>query len=122
MAECAGRGRASYHGGTMHSMPALVTEESGPLTPVTIEVTSTTCFLEDMTMKTTFSVPYRIANMECEDSDFSGTINEIRVFALHVGDADRKSTRLNSSHTVISYAVFCLKKKKTKQQKYRTRI
>src|SRR5260221_7463365 len=27
-------------------------------------------------------------------------------------DADRKSTRLNSSHTVISYAVFCLKKKK----------
>src|SRR5438034_8501980 len=29
-----------------------------------------------------------------------------------VGDADRKSTRLNSSHTVISYAVFCLKKKR----------
>src|SRR5438034_6241202 len=28
-------------------------------------------------------------------------------------DQDRKSTRLNSSHTVISYAVFCLKKKKT---------
>src|SRR5438034_10279726 len=29
-----------------------------------------------------------------------------------VDDVDRKSTRLNSSHTVISYAVFCLKKKK----------
>src|SRR5215211_8839690 len=29
-----------------------------------------------------------------------------------VHPADRKSTRLNSSHTVISYAVFCLKKKK----------
>src|SRR5438034_7957618 len=29
---------------------------------------------------------------------------------------DRKSTRLNSSHTVISYAVFCLKKKKKKNQ------
>src|SRR5260221_9427342 len=28
-------------------------------------------------------------------------------------EGDRKSTRLNSSHTVISYAVFCLKKKKT---------
>src|SRR5260221_6053836 len=28
---------------------------------------------------------------------------------------DRKSTRLNSSHTVISYAVFCLKKKKKTQ-------
>src|SRR5439155_8716312 len=30
-------------------------------------------------------------------------------------DADRKSTRLNSSHVAISYAVFCLKKKKKKQ-------
>src|SRR5438132_10326271 len=30
---------------------------------------------------------------------------------------DRKSTRLNSSHTVISYAVFCLKKKKKKDNK-----
>src|SRR3712207_7500995 len=29
-------------------------------------------------------------------------------------DADRKSTRLNSSHANISYAVFCLKKKKPK--------
>src|SRR5260221_5348184 len=28
---------------------------------------------------------------------------------------DRKSTRLNSSHTVISYAVFCLKKKKNEE-------
>src|SRR5438034_4569506 len=32
-------------------------------------------------------------------------------------DQDRKSTRLNSSHTVISYAVFCLKKKKNKMEK-----
>src|SRR5438132_9085934 len=31
-----------------------------------------------------------------------------------VGMLDRKSTRLNSSHTVISYAVFCLKKKRNK--------
>src|SRR2546426_6504933 len=30
---------------------------------------------------------------------------------------DRKSTRLNSSHLVISYAVFCLKKKKNKHQR-----
>src|SRR2546428_3578135 len=29
--------------------------------------------------------------------------------------ADRKSTRLNSSHDQISYAVFCLKKKKTRE-------
>src|SRR3712207_7985513 len=31
-----------------------------------------------------------------------------------MGTADRKSTRLNSSHANISYAVFCLKKKKKK--------
>src|SRR5256885_10508026 len=31
---------------------------------------------------------------------------------LKPGGGDRKSTRLNSSHLVISYAVFCLKKKK----------
>src|SRR2546427_7292021 len=32
----------------------------------------------------------------------------------HVWLSDRKSTRLNSSHSQISYAVFCLKKKKNK--------
>src|SRR5258708_28717368 len=31
--------------------------------------------------------------------------------------SDRKSTRLNSSHQIISYAVFCLKKKKKSQRK-----
>src|SRR2546430_2815327 len=38
-----------------------------------------------------------------------------RVF-LETDHADRKSTRLNSSHSQISYAVFCLKKKKIKRQ------
>src|SRR2546427_6471091 len=33
------------------------------------------------------------------------------VFGLRLGALDRKSTRLNSSHSQISYAVFCLKKK-----------
>src|SRR2546422_2976182 len=33
--------------------------------------------------------------------------------------ADRKSTRLNSSHGYISYAVFCLKKKKQNDDKYK---
>src|SRR2546426_2170791 len=36
-----------------------------------------------------------------------------RAEAAERRDRDRKSTRLNSSHLVISYAVFCLKKKKT---------
>src|SRR2546430_8487928 len=38
----------------------------------------------------------------------------------HPRDTDRKSTRLNSSHSQISYAVFCLKKKKQTQPHPRT--
>src|SRR5205807_4180001 len=41
---------------------------------------------------------------------FGGSLGEM--FARKVTKIDRKSTRLNSSHLVISYAVFCLKKKK----------
>src|SRR2546422_7949520 len=36
----------------------------------------------------------------------------LRLHAVLVGHGDRKSTRLNSSHGYISYAVFCLKKNK----------
>src|SRR3712207_8511231 len=38
----------------------------------------------------------------------------LRVVATDATTVDRKSTRLNSSHANISYAVFCLKKKKNK--------
>src|SRR2546422_8364501 len=41
----------------------------------------------------------------------------VRTRERKVVDADRKSTRLNSSHGYISYAVFCLKKKKTKEMR-----
>src|SRR5437588_2418479 len=49
------------------------------------------------------------------DSMARGEVLQIVVFTFLFGTADRKSTRLNSSHTVISYAVFCLKKKKKGQ-------
>src|SRR3712207_7510192 len=51
-------------------------------------------------------------------TDRHAQVSERGYFQLHVGrgrltirDRDRKSTRLNSSHANISYAVFCLKKK-----------
>src|SRR5690606_41237255 len=44
-------------------------------------------------------------------TDGTGTHHKIP----HLGTVDRKSTRLNSSHVKISYAVFCLKKKKTER-------
>src|SRR5690625_6615376 len=40
------------------------------------------------------------------------TINSDQTAVLVENNRDRKSTRLNSSHVAISYAVFCLKKKK----------
>src|SRR2546430_7677143 len=40
--------------------------------------------------------------------------SSITVLASFCSDRDRKSTRLNSSHSQISYAVFCLKKKNNK--------
>src|SRR5690606_42011304 len=43
--------------------------------------------------------------------------NDVRIGILFQKFKDRKSTRLNSSHVKISYAVFCLKKKKKKQNK-----
>src|SRR5690349_22911780 len=45
--------------------------------------------------------------------DLSRTIENVQ----RVQGEDRKSTRLNSSHVEISYAVFCLKKKKKNQNK-----
>src|SRR2546430_10844694 len=50
-------------------------------------------------------------NLECHRHRVGGEL-------AAAGAGDRKSTRLNSSHSQISYAVFCLKKKK----KYRTRV
>src|SRR5260221_10030526 len=57
----------------------------------------------------------RICPAPCEASCVLG-INQPSVTIKQI---DRKSTRLNSSHTVISYAVFCLKKKKKKKSKCR---
>src|SRR5260221_8459988 len=43
--------------------------------------------------------------------------NTVNIAVMKEENRDRKSTRLNSSHTVISYAVFCLKKKKITDQR-----
>src|SRR3712207_7672093 len=43
---------------------------------------------------------------------YGGNPLALKLVAAAIQDLDRKSTRLNSSHANISYAVFCLKKKK----------
>src|SRR5437899_5168515 len=47
----------------------------------------------------------------------TGRYSDARTGRARTAAADRKSTRLNSSHLGISYAVFCLKKKKKKKNK-----
>src|SRR5436309_9712138 len=54
----------------------------------------------------------RAALVKQSDIIFIGTVTQVGLFQ------DRKSTRLNSSHVKISYAVFCLKKKKKKKIQY----
>src|SRR5256885_3198156 len=68
---------------------------------------------EGSTRRPSFSMPRRMPLSRWG----SGTAMDacdvfILVYRFVDGHRDRKSTRLNSSHLVISYAVFCLKKKK----------
>src|SRR5438552_19114322 len=51
------------------------------------------------------------APIRCRD----GIVSPMSVLRITCSLGDRKSTRLNSSHQIISYAVFCLKKKKKKE-------
>src|SRR5256885_4506108 len=61
------------------------------------------------------SVSYLVSGIDEDAQQQMRTTLQYAEIALQNGEAteaDRKSTRLNSSHLVISYAVFCLKKKK----------
>src|SRR2546430_12880694 len=55
--------------------------------------------------------------MDRESDNFTAEmlLKQLGAVELEHGTRDRKSTRLNSSHSQISYAVFCLKKKKKKK-------
>src|SRR3989454_2140668 len=63
--------------------------------------------------------PHRGPGRGCDEEDHHGSSGHCGSPAAGHGaeGRDRKSTRLNSSHLVISYAVFCLKKKKTRDNR-----
>src|SRR5476651_2895798 len=54
----------------------------------------------------------KLGSARLVDCDLHVTLEPCPMCAQAISFADRKSTRLNSSHANISYAVFCLKKKK----------
>src|SRR5947207_3964121 len=64
--------------------------------------------------------PYTTLFRSCAapDGDRGGRRGRAGGRSARPSQEDRKSTRLNSSHTVISYAVFCLKKKKDLPRQY----
>src|SRR2546426_7630326 len=62
---------------------------------------------------TLFRSPFSMPQMLLKPQTLT-TIIILRIFC-DIENGDRKSTRLNSSHLVISYAVFCLKKKNNTQ-------
>src|SRR3712207_8983229 len=61
----------------------------------------------------TFRIEFDLPGVQPDSIDLDVERNVLTVRA----ERDRKSTRLNSSHANISYAVFCLKKKKNNKQR-----
>src|SRR2546427_8810316 len=78
---------------------------------------------------TLFRSPFRedvsaeVLMKPCDDGTKLEVLDRVRYVCRSSGGrlqekVDRKSTRLNSSHSQISYAVFCLKKKKIRKNRY----
>src|SRR2546422_5666371 len=100
-----GLGSAIYHVADLHRATTWYTQ----------------AFQQEPYFDEPFYVGFNIGGYELGlDPDFTlskpgpgGGVAYWRVEQIEAADIDRKSTRLNSSHGYISYAVFCLKKKKT---------
>src|SRR5258708_29352947 len=59
----------------------------------------------------------RLPVMSAAMPNANGTVEATKPRDSDGGCVDRKSTRLNSSHQIISYAVFCLKKKQNEKER-----
>src|SRR5688572_32698828 len=59
-------------------------------------------------------IPLAFGALKAPQQELAETHHRFDDSEHRLGGLDRKSTRLNSSHSQISYAVFCLKKKKIK--------
>src|SRR5205807_9951007 len=92
------------------SSPTPPLSTSLPLTPPTTTYTYTLSLHDALPILIAHGIEQVLGNIH--RGQHAGRISGVNASLLNVlHDADRKSTRLNSSHLVISYAVFCLKKK-----------
>src|SRR5258708_27361359 len=76
-----------------------------------------TTLFRSITKSEELALPHSAVGVAEVDARFAPGLGGFAFLFLVFGEflvgVDRKSTRLNSSHQIISYAVFCLKKKKT---------
>src|SRR5688500_19875066 len=89
-----------------------------PLPPTSTLFPYTTLFRSAHRVRVVAEPVHQLADVLVHHRVVRDLVHETRVLLLArelavQQQVDRKSTRLNSSHLVISYAVFCLKKKKT---------
>src|SRR5437660_12037314 len=90
----------------------LLSEASSALTLTAGVIVAPTCVLVGGTLK-----PRCVAGGGVPAATTKSTGTRAGLPTACAADTDRKSTRLNSSHVAISYAVFCLKKKKKIKRK-----
>src|SRR5438552_6562882 len=93
----------------LHYVLELVLEVRCPLFPYTTLFRSNPPHVTDDIRKQT-----RPASRAAAENHLQRFALTLVGFLIDEDDLDRKSTRLNSSHQIISYAVFCLNKKKAK--------
>src|SRR5438045_7819852 len=94
-------------------LPAILRPPTSPLFPYTTLFRSL-AFRLVADNAARLSDPRLIARVVADVADAAGTDGMVGGQVIDIESEDRKSTRLNSSHLGISYAVFCLKKKKNK--------
>src|SRR2546427_6684066 len=88
----------------------FVVDQSGSMADKMSSGRSKAEFVADALNRTLVNLVTRCSKSEGVRDYFD--VGVIGYSGTTVGNGDRKSTRLNSSHSQISYAVFCLKKKK----------
>src|SRR2546430_15274264 len=113
-AECGISGGASIRGSTFHLHSAFRTPHSALLMSVQAIAWSPSGAVRIIDQR---ALPEARIERDLESAE--AVADAVRTLQVRGAPLiDRKSTRLNSSHSQISYAVFCLKKKKTHNKYY----